>query len=372
MNQTSISISAEKLRQMLDDGDPVTILDVRPTEERADWRIPESVHVDAYAALNSGNPDVLDRINLPKDQPIVTVCAAGRTSLLAALHLRERGYDVRSLEGGMEAWSASWNAAEVPLSDDDVTILQVRRVGKGCLTYIVGSGDEAAVIDAALDPEIYERLAAQHGWDIKTVLDTHIHADHLSRSRLLAEHTGATLYLPSQDRAEFPFEPVNDGDELTVGSVHLTALYTPGHTMESTSYLLEGHAVFTGDTLFTDGVGRPDLEASSEQARERAYLLFDSLNRLMALPGDTLVLPGHTGLQIPFDRESIDLPLDEVCKNLGFDQYTRDAFVDWIFQRIPSTPPNHNLIVELNEAGLLPGDANQLSLEAGANRCAVS
>ena len=160
MNQTSISVSADELRQMLEDGDPVTILDVRPAEERADWRIPESVHVDAYATLNNGNPEVLDQVDLPKDQPIVTVCAAGRTALLAALHLRERGYNAHSLEGGMEAWSASWNAATVPVSDDNVTILQVRRVGKGCLSYIVGSGNEAVVIDAALDPEIYEQLAA--------------------------------------------------------------------------------------------------------------------------------------------------------------------------------------------------------------------
>lgn len=103
MNNTMIAIDVERLREMMDNGEPVTVLDVRPTDERQEWSIPGSVHVDAYRALNEGDPGALEGIDLPDDEPIVTVCAAGRTSLLAALHLREQGYDAWSLSGGMQS-----------------------------------------------------------------------------------------------------------------------------------------------------------------------------------------------------------------------------------------------------------------------------
>jgi glyoxylase-like metal-dependent hydrolase (beta-lactamase superfamily II)/rhodanese-related sulfurtransferase len=372
LNSTSIAIDVETLRRMLDNREPVTVLDVRPLEERQEWRIPGSIHVDAYSALNAGDRTALDGLDVPSDRPIVTVCAAGRTSLLAALLLREQGLDAWSLEGGMESWSLAWNVAVAPSSQDNVTILQVRRVGKGCLSYIIGSGDDAAVVDAALDPSVYVELAERNGWRIGAVVDTHIHADHLSRSRLLADQTGATLYLPAQDRAAYSFTPLSEGDQITIGSARLRAMHTPGHTLESMSFLLDDLAVFTGDTLFLDGVGRPDLEASIDEARVRANLLYDSVSRLLQLPEHVLVLPGHTSIEIPFDGESIDLPVGEVSRNLAVRQQDKEEFVSWILSRIPPTPPNHHIIVQLNEVGLLPGIANHTGLEAGANRCAVS
>ena len=140
-----------------------------------------------------------------------------------------------------------------------------------------------SVIDAALPPAVYQELAAERGWTITHVLDTHVHADHLSRARLLAEATGAKLHLPAQDRVTYPFTPIHDGDVVPIGSSQLIAMHTPGHTLESMSYLLDDTALFTGDTLFLAGVGRPDLEATPEQARERARLLHASLARLTAL-----------------------------------------------------------------------------------------
>src|SRR5690349_2551206 len=125
---------------------------------------------------------------------------AGELCLVAAERLAERGYTTSSLAGGMQAWSLAWNVAELPSLDEHIGVLQVRRTGKGCLSYLIGSGTKAAVIDAALDTDVYRALAAQHGWRITAVLDTHIHADHLSRSRQLAEQVGATFYLPAQKR----------------------------------------------------------------------------------------------------------------------------------------------------------------------------
>jgi glyoxylase-like metal-dependent hydrolase (beta-lactamase superfamily II) len=247
----------------------------------------------------------------------------------------------------------------------------VRRTGKGCLSYLVGGEGEAAVVDASLDPEIYIRLADERGWRITQVIDTHIHADHLSRSRALAAHAGATLRLPRQDRATFPHTPLDDGDTITIGPSTLAALATPGHTMESMSYLLDGAALLTGDTLFLAAVGRPDLEAGEGEARARARALYRSLTALAAFPGETLVLPGHTSEPIPFDGEPIVAPLAEVVARIDTLRRPEAAFADLVLARIPPTPPNHAVIVARNGTGELPG-GDLTDLEAGANRCAIA
>jgi glyoxylase-like metal-dependent hydrolase (beta-lactamase superfamily II) len=365
------AIDVAELREMLEDHAPVTVLDVRKAEDHAEWVIPGSLHIDAYEALKAGDPNALADAAIPMDAPVVTICGAGKVSITAMEQLRARGYDARSLTGGMKAWSLAWNSAEVPVPGSAATVIQVRRTGKGCLSYLIGNTDEAVVIDAALPPEVYQDLAAEHGWIITRVLDTHVHADHLSRSRLLAEQTGATLHVPEQDRVTYPFAGVRDGDTFGVGSSRFVALRTPGHTFESTSYFLDGKALFTGDTLFLAGVGRPDLEASPEQARARARLLHASLMRLTALPPETIILPGHTSEPAPFDDHPITATLADVISRVEMLGLSEEAFLDAILARIPTTPPNHARIVALNEAGELPaGDPTEL--EAGANRCAVS
>ncbi len=364
------TISTEELRELLECRAPVTVLDVRPAAERAEWAIPGSVHVDAYGALRSGDPTALTDFHPTNGGPVVTVCAAGKTSALAAQRLRARGLDAVSLEGGMRAWSLAWNTADLPFPASTAGVVQLRRTGKGCLSYLIGSQGDAVVIDASLDPQVYRRVAEKHRWRICTVLETHVHADHLSRARALAADTGAALCLPTTDRVSFEYAPLKDGDMVRVGSAGLRALHTPGHTPESTSYLLHDRALFTGDTLFLAAVGRPDLEASAEQARRRAHVLHASLHRLVALPPETVVLPAHTSEPVAFDGRPISATLGEVQKRTSLLRETEETFVNQILTRLPPTPPNHHRIVALNEAGTLPDDPTEL--EAGANRCAVA
>jgi glyoxylase-like metal-dependent hydrolase (beta-lactamase superfamily II) len=164
---------------------------------------------------------------------------------------------------------------------------------------------------------------------------------------------------------------VRDGDVLTIGEAHLEVLATPGHTEESVSYMLDEQVLFTGDTLFLDGVGRPDLEANPEEAGQRARMLYHSLQRLQALPDDVLVLPGHAAEPIPFDGVPLAATLKEVQERVTRLRQTETAFVDSLLAHLPPTPPNHSRIVALNEeAGWAEGDVTDL--EAGANRCAVS
>src|SRR5216110_862236 len=280
---TAPTISAEGLRELLERGAPVTVLDVRPAAELAEWSIPGSVHADAYDALRRGDPSALADFRPRNCDRVVTVCAAGKTSLLAAERLRARGLDAVSLEGGMRAWSLAWNTAEVPCPGSTARIVQLRRTGKGCLSYLIGSHGDAVVVDASLEPQIYHRLADEHGWRIRTVLETHVHADHVSRARALAADTGARLCLPTTDRFSFEYAPGKEGDIVHGGAAGLRVFHTPGHTPESACFLLDEHALFTGDTLFLAAVGRPDLEATTDESRSRAHVLHSSLQRLVAL-----------------------------------------------------------------------------------------
>jgi glyoxylase-like metal-dependent hydrolase (beta-lactamase superfamily II)/rhodanese-related sulfurtransferase len=361
-------IEAETLRNWLDEKRPVTVVDVRTNEDREQWSIPGSVHINAYEALKAGERSVLSDAELPADRPIVTVCNLGKMSERAAGELSRRGLDVLSLAGGMKAWSLSWNTADVPLSGAVVT--QVRRAGKGCLSYVVSSGGEAVVVDASLPPHVYRSIAERLAVRIRYVLDTHVHADHLSRSKQLAESVGAELLLAAQDRVKFPFRPVRPGDVVQAGSIRVEGIHTPGHTMESMCFLVNGEALFTGDTLFTASVGRPDLHAGIEQARSRASLLYRSVKQLLALGPNVLVLPGHTSSPPPFDGVPISETLAVVAERLREWLESEAAFVERILSRIPPTPPNFERIVELNESGEIP-EEDPTELEAGANRCAV-
>jgi glyoxylase-like metal-dependent hydrolase (beta-lactamase superfamily II) len=367
----SRQIDTETLRTWLDERRPVTVLDIRDDESRAQWAIPDSVHVNAYDALREGQAGILGTTALPRDRPIVTICNAGRVSQTAADLLVERGLDARSLTGGMKAWSLAWNDAEVPAAHAGTRVIQVRRTGKGCLSYVVGSKGEALVIDPSLPIEVYLGIVRRHGWTLRHALDTHIHADHLSRARQLAIASGATLRLPHQRRVHFPFEPVHEGDTIELGGSRLTALHTPGHTDESLSYLLDGAIAFTGDTLFVRGVGRPDLHASPAEAERRARTLFTSLNRLRGLAPDTIVLPAHTSDPVPFDRKAITARVGDLEPWLAGWLSSEQAFVDRLLARVPPTPPNFSSIVGLNEAGE-PPSGDPTDLEAGANRCAVA
>jgi len=119
------------LRDMLERGERVTIVDVRKGEDYAEWSIPSSVHVDAYDALNAGDDGAMEGLELPEGAPVVTVCGRGRSSAVAAEQLRRQGYAALSLGGGMKAWSLVWNTAEVPLPGASAEVMQMRRTGKG-------------------------------------------------------------------------------------------------------------------------------------------------------------------------------------------------------------------------------------------------
>ena len=360
-------ISTEELQDLLAAGQPVTVVDIRTPADR-DWSIPGSIHIDAYDAVKSGSLGPLASCDFSTG-PVVTVCGTGRTAAIATDLLRARGVQAVTLEGGMRAWSLAWNTAETSIAGCE--IVQVRRTGKGCLSYVVASDSEAVVIDASVDPSIYVELLRDRRWRLVAVMDTHIHADHFSRSRLLAQQQHVDVFLPDQARTQYPYRAIANGDRLPVGSAELMALATPGHTAEGTTYVLGNAAAVTGDTLFIAGVGRPDLEGgTADELASRARLLHRSIGRILGLPDKALILPGHVSDPIRFNGRLLATTVKEIRNTVALAKLGPDAFVEAVLARILPNPPNHSVIVGFNERGELPLDPSEL--EAGANRCAVA
>ena len=346
----------------------VTVLDIRPENEREEWFIPQSTHINVYDELKSGDKHALDSLNIDKDIPVVTVCAGGNLSQVATKILSEKGYDAYSLEGGMKAWNYAWDTSEIIL--DDIKVIQVRRVAKGCLSYLVGSGNQAMVIDASLDPSVYDGLAKEQGWSIDYVADTHIHADYVSRTRELAKTLGAKHLMIESAEVEFKFTPLKDGENIQIGNVKIKILHTPGHTWESSSFLIANKVIFTGDTLFTDGIGRPDLKANEEEAKNKAATLYDSLQVLLSLDKETLVMPAHSSEPIKIGQALIAAPITEVEKSIQSLTLDKTEFISSILSKLPESPPNYLTIAAINKSGNSK-DFIIADLEAGANHCAI-
>ena len=160
---TADRITVAELQELFAAGKPVTVLDVRSPSD-VDWEIPGSIHVDACDDLQSGRLGPLAVLDLPPG-PVVTVCGVGRTAAIATNLLRANGVEALTLDGGMRSWSLGWNSAHTRISGCEVT--QVRRTGKGCLSYIVVSDSEAVVIDASVEPDVYVRLLRERGWRLR-------------------------------------------------------------------------------------------------------------------------------------------------------------------------------------------------------------
>ncbi len=357
-------IEAAELAKILGTDSEPFLLDVREPDEVREWSIP-GAHNVPLGELSVRYTEV------PRDRPVVAYCAAGGRSRQAADALDRAGYDIANLAGGIAAWGTVYDTVDVPAGT--ATVVQMRRRGKGCLSYVVGAGDEAFVVDPSLDTERYVKMAAERGWSITRVFDTHLHADHLSGARALAERTGATLHLNPADSFSFDFEPLVDGQRFVLGGtseMEVSAVRTPGHTEGSTIYVVSSQVVLTGDTLFVDGVGRPDL---AERAEEFARNLHRSLKeRVLSLDDSTLILPAHYGGTVTVKpTEPVGATLGKLRGALPPLRMDEDEFVAWAAARATPRPPNYIEIVKANMGKSdLPMEA-LVRLESGPNRCSA-
>lgn len=243
--------------------------------------------------------------------------------------------------------------------------MKIEQIYTGCLAqgaYFIQSEGEAAVIDPLRDINPYIQKADKEKLKIKYVLETHFHADFVSGHIDLADATGATIVFGPNAKTVFKAHIAKDNEELKVGKLTIKVLHTPGHTLESTTYLLldensKEHAIFSGDTLFIGGVGRPDLAAKSNLTIEDlAGTLYDSIHtKIMPLPGNVIVYPAHgagSACGKNMSRETFDTLENQKKLNYALkENLTKEEFIKEVTAGIPPPPPYFALNVKMNKEG---------------------
>lgn len=383
--QARNEIPMSELLRRIDEGEPMLVLDVRNDDEFKSWPVEgrrpyDVVHVPYFDFIEDEDGSVAKVAPSIAGREVVVLCAKGGSSEYVAEVLRGRGHAALNVTGGMEAYGAHLDPVKLPLGDDEAhfEIWQLNRRGKGCLSYIVRSGDEAVVIDPSRHLATYEALVAQLGARIVRVLDTHVHADHLSGGPLLAERHGAGFFVTAGEGMEVrqPITPLADGEELRIGgaagvTLATRIIATPGHTPGSTSYLVNGRYLFSGDTLFVSGVGRPDLGGQVE-AWGRA--LFHTLHqRIAALPDETVVLPGHYAAREEIAADGVvHATLGTLRRSPEFTLPDEDAFVAAMKAGVKTPPAQYAEIVRANLGLIAVSEDKAVEWELGKNECAAT
>ncbi|RWZ58744.1 MBL fold metallo-hydrolase [Halobacillus fulvus] len=370
-------MTTKQMAEKVLDKENVFILDVRTEDAFEDWKI-ESEHFDymniPYFDLLDGVEDILDQ--LPKDREVVVVCAKGGSSQMVAEMLEEEGMtNVYSLEGGMKAWSEHLVPVKVNDLKDGGELYQFVRIGKGCLSYMVLSNGEAALIDATRMTDVYIDFANEKNAQITHVFDTHLHADHISGGRQIAEQTKATYWLPPKDATEvvFNYQPLEDGENVKIGNttIDIHALYSPGHTIGSTSFVVDDQYLMSGDILFIDSIGRPDLAGKAEDwvgdLRETLY------ERYKELSDELVVLPAHFMIMDELNEDgTVAEKLGTLFeKNHGLNIEDENEFRKMVTENLPPQPNAYQEIRETNMGKITPEEEDQREMEIGPNRCAV-
>ena len=241
---TGKTVSPESLLESIEQ---VYVLDVRGVDEFSEFQIPGSTNIPLSQLLDQRQ---LQRI--PRDRPVVTVCPHGNRARVASFALARAGIDSKTLEKGL----AGWNQILIPVMvTQKPQIMQIQKIGKGCLSHIVESNGKAVMIDPLYPFEKYINIAKESNFTITKVVDTHQHADHVSAARNLAESTNASLCLSGYEAYDYDAEFLKDGSTIHFGNSELRAIHTPGHTSGSLSFVIDEKYVFTGDILFVESIG---------------------------------------------------------------------------------------------------------------------
>jgi len=388
--------TAEELKEHLNRDGKLYIIDVRKRDAFSAWKIEARQtlptlnvpYIEIFERGGKGN--TIDSVvsyarkelakRLPKDQRIVAVCDMGNTSKLIAQGLHMLGYDAISLKGGMNAWGNLYEFKPV-VESRELSIYQASRPARGCLSYVVASQGHAAVIDSLRHTEKYVSFAREKNLQIKLTLDTHAHADHISGGPTLAQQLRVPYYLHPYDGihpidvlpAQIEFEPLRDGQEFSIGKAFIKAIHIPGHTLGNIAYWLNERYLFTGDSIFLESIARPDLGGRGETW---APLHYRSLKRLLELPKETIVLPGHFSSPPEANADGLYIntlkELQQLNEGLRMTQKSEREFVKYILSSLPQFPPQYVDIKRVNAGLLLADDEKAAELELGRNVCALA
>lgn len=384
-----LEIEPYDLKNKMDSGENLYILDVRTPEEYKSWKISYDKQVEPSLVPLDKLSSAEQIRNIPRDMEVITVCSHGMRSKMAAEYLSQLGYNAKSIKGGMVAWNKVNDLALIPSNTDlNLKIWQIRRISKGCMTYLISYYNDAVVIDPPCSSaaSIYE-IAKKNNLRIKALIETHRHADHLSASMTIAKETGAILYISPLEEYEteqtltngLEMTFLNDGMRIEItNDLYFDVIHTPGHTVGSMSFKLEAlldvneHSeretfLFSGDTLFVDGIGRPDLH---DKVDEFSRTLFLTYKKLSSLPDNTIVLPSHYSKSMKHE-DPIFKTIGEIKADVRVFKMDEDEFISYVTSSIPPQPMNYKRILQLNKDLLLCNRLHLDDLEAGPNSCGI-
>ncbi len=374
-------IPPQELAERLDRGEPVQVLDVRAPDKVQRGHIVLGSELEFHAHPNSklfALPD-LGALALDTTRPIAVVCGHGNSSKKATAFLREHGYEAYSVIGGMAAWETVYVARQLSSTPSLSHVVQLDRVGKGALSYVLVSDGDAVVVDPGRHVDRYDALLTELRATPAAVVDTHIHADYVSGARAAAARWHVPYFLHPDDAVspydqtagKLTYQALSDGDTIAFGRATLRAAHVPGHTLGSIALLADDGLALTGDFLFVKSIGRPDLAGHSEAW---AKLLWQSLERVrQTWPGDLLVLPAHYASESErrADR-AIAARFDVIsATNSAAAIQDQQVFLKWIADHATNFPAAYRTIKETNLGLVGLSDADADILESGPNQCAV-
>ena len=374
-------IPPQELAERLDRGEALQVLDVRATEKVARGHIALGPELDFHAQPNSqlfAMPDVKD-LHLDASRPIAVVCNHGNSSKKTTAFLRERGYEAYSVIGGMAAWESVYVARRLAPTASLSHVVQLDRVGKGALSYILVSDGDAVIVDPGRHLERYDAVLTELGATPAAVVDTHVHADYASGAAAAAARWQIPYFLHPDD-AVSPYDSrpgkitnqaLRDGDTIAFGHATLRAVHVPGHTLGSITLIADEGLALTGDFLFVQSIGRPDLAGRSS---EWAKLLWQSLERARReWPGELLILPAHYSSETERRADRAVAARFDVIAATNPVVAIQDEreFLKWIADHQTSFPEAYRTIKEANLGLVELSDADAEVLESGPNQCAV-
>jgi len=374
-------IPPAELAERLDRGEPLQVLDVRAADKVAAGHVAFGPALAFRAMPNSKifTLPSLDPLGLDPARPVAVICGHGNSSKQTVTFLRERGYQASSVAGGMAAWETVYVARRLAPTPSLEHVVQLDRVGKGALSYVLVSEGDAVLVDPGRHLDRYDAVLAELGATLAAVVDTHVHADYVSGARGAAQRWQVPYFLHVDDAlspydgapGRLAFQALADGDTIAFGRATLRAVHVPGHTLGSVSLLSDDGLVLTGDFLFVQSVGRPDLGG---QAVGWAKLLWDSLERVRReWPGDLVVLPAHYATEIERRADRAVAARFDVISATNTSAAIQDerAFLRWVADH-ETPPPEAYRTIKLANLGLVEiSDADAEVLESGPNQCAI-
>lgn len=369
---------AKQLFQWLTEKQNILVLDVRNDKDFSRFQVESPYHFDmmniSYYDFMEIEEEAVSHV--PKGASIRIVCAKEGSAKYVAEILEKHGFDdVGYLAGGIKSWG-NLLIPKLLNQGNDYEFYQFIRPGKASCSYGLISGDEIMFFDPSRAVDFYLDFAKQKGCRIIKTFETHLQADYIAGSREIATRTGADFHANEADftGSQNPYIPLVDLEEFgfTKGGPKVRVVFTPGHTPGSTCFIVDEKYMVSGDMIFINSVGRPDLGGKAE---EWAHFLFDSLKMVKELDPALLVLPGHYMEWEEADENLLFmLPLGQILQR-NENIYSIDSlerFVTFIKDNMRPQPEEYAVIRMVNANLEQPDDDKQEELDLGKNECAAS